>query len=264
MTTSVGNEVIKVSQLSVGYSKVPVVHDATLDVRSGEIAALLGPNGSGKSTLLKGIIGVLAPSGGHVVLYGDEEIDVTGMPPESIVHRGVAYVPQLANVFPSLTITENLLIGFKGSRQRTRERVEYVFSLFPDLSSAPRRAARALSGGQREMLAVGRALMSEPKVILIDEPCAGLSPRYQDVVWDQLGRLRDEGVALLVVEQNTRAALEMSNFGYVLVAGTIRKQGPASDLLTDNELVELYIGKQSGPRSGAIAQNKGSDGNDNE
>ncbi len=151
---------------------------------------------------------------------------MTGKPPERIVGLGVAYVPQLANVFPSLSVAENLVAGLR-KRQAVRSgRMDLVYSLFPDLRPAARRPARTLSGGQRMMLALGRALMTEPSVVIVDEPCAGLSPRYRDVVWEQLIALRRAGVGLLVVEQNTRAALEAGDYGYVLVAGRIRREAP--------------------------------------
>jgi branched-chain amino acid transport system ATP-binding protein len=241
--------VLSVDSLSVGYSKTPIVRDASLQVSAGEIAVLIGPNGSGKSTLLKGIAGALTPMGGSVVIHGETRQDVTGNPPERMGSHGMAYVPQLANVFQSLTVVENLELGMYGVRRGVAEQIEYVYSVFPDLSTARRKTARTLSGGQREMLALGRALMGRPKVMLVDEPTAGLSPRYQDVVWEQLGRLRDQGVALFVVEQNTRQALDEADRAYVLVAGQIRREGPASELLGDEELVRMFIGQGLGTES---------------
>jgi branched-chain amino acid transport system ATP-binding protein len=160
--------------------------------------------------------------------------------------NGMAYVPQLANVFPSLNVVENLELGVYGARRLAAERMDYVFSVFPDLKTARKKHARNLSGGQREMLALGRALMGEPRVMLVDEPTAGLSPRYQDVVWEQLGILRQSGVALFVVEQNTRQALDEANRAYVLVAGEIRREGDARELLEDTELVRMFIGEGLG------------------
>ena len=235
------------TNLTVGYGRSIIVRDASLSVRRGEIAVIVGPNGSGKSTLLKGVIGTLRPASGTVRLLAGRPQDVTGKPPERIVGLGVAYVPQLANVFPSLTVAENLVAGLRKRKAVRSGRMDLVYSLFPDLRPAAR-PARTLSGGQRMMLALGRALMTEPSVVIVDEPCAGLSPRYRDVVWEQLIALRRSGVGLLVVEQNTRAALEAGDYGYVLVAGRIRREAPADALLSDNDLIELYIGKsrQSG------------------
>jgi branched-chain amino acid transport system ATP-binding protein len=238
--------VLVVDKLTVGYGKAPIVREASLRVSAGEVAVLIGPNGSGKSTLLKGMAGALTPMSGTVVISGEPDQDITGNPPERMNRHGMAYVPQLANVFPSLTVVENLELGMYGTRRGVSERIEYVFAVFPDLSSAKRKTARVLSGGQREMLALGRALMGKPKVMLVDEPTAGLSPRYQDVVWEQLGRLRDSGVALFVVEQNTRQALDEADRAYVLVAGQMRREGLARDLLVDEELVRMFIGEGLG------------------
>jgi branched-chain amino acid transport system ATP-binding protein len=246
---SEGRPVLTVSSLSVGYTKTPIVREASLHVSAGEIAVLIGPNGSGKSTLLRGIAGALTPMSGSVVINGEPDEDVTGNPPEQMTAHGMAYVPQLANVFPSLNVVENLELGMYGTRRGVAERIEYVFSVFPDLSSAKRKTARVLSGGQREMLALGRALMGQPKVMLVDEPTAGLSPRYQDVVWEQLSRLRQSGVALFVVEQNTRQALDEADRAYVLVAGEMRRDGLARDLLIDEELVRMFIGEGLGKGS---------------
>jgi ABC-type branched-subunit amino acid transport system ATPase component len=233
-----------VDALHVGYSATAIVEGASLLVNAGEVAVLVGPNGSGKSTLLKGIAGVLAPMGGRVLLQSAAQQDITGMRPEQTAAVGVGYVPQVDNVFSSLSVQENLRVGAFTAKAKFSSQLAYVYGLFPDLEAAARKPARALSGGQRGMLALGRALMASPKVLLVDEPTAGLSPRFQAIVWKQLLRLRDEGVGLLVVEQNTRAALEAGNRGYVLVAGKVRRSGLCTELLDDRELVSLYIGQQ--------------------
>jgi len=246
MDTTTSHElVLEVEHLAVGYGRTPVVHDASLSVRRSEIAVIVGPNGSGKSTLLKGIVGVLPPSAGQVRLHTDRAITMTGKPPEEMAHLGIAYVPQLANIFPSLTVAENLVVGLRKRQVLRSGRIDLIYSLFPDLRPAAHRPARTLSGGQRMMLALGRALMKDPAVVIVDEPCAGLSPRYRDVVWEQLIQLRSAGVGLLVVEQNTRAALEAGDYGYVLVAGRMRREGSASLLLSDRELIDLYIGRSA-------------------
>ena len=242
-----GQVALRAETISVGYGRSTVVRNASLLIKRGEISIIVGPNGSGKSTLLKGITGVLRPSTGKVILSprGGGETDITGTPPERASRLGVVYVPQLANVFQMLTIKENLILGVRGRQHTHSERLAHVYSVFPDLTAAERRAAHTLSGGQRMMLALGRALMGEPEVVIVDEPSAGLSPRYREVVWGHLARLRDTGVAMLVVEQNTHAALQLGNYGYVLVSGEVRKEGPADSLLGDKELVELYIGRRS-------------------
>lgn len=243
-----GSVALRAEDITVGYGRSIVVRQTSVAVRRGEISIIVGPNGSGKSTLLKGIVGVLAPMSGRVIRSFSDgtEQDITGTPPESASRLGVVYVPQLSNVFPMLSIRENLVLGAaRGKRHEHSMRLSNVYSVFPDLQSAERRAAHTLSGGQRMMLALGRALMSEPAVVIVDEPSAGLSPRYREIVWQHLARLRDTGVAMLVVEQNTHAALTLGNYGYVLVSGEVRKEGPADSLLKDRELVELYIGRRS-------------------
>ena len=233
-----------VEDLFVGYGKSSIVKSVSLNVRGGEFVVIVGPNGSGKSTLMKGISGVVAPSAGRVWIKGggQGDIEVTSLPPERAIRVGVGYVPQHDNVFPSLTIDENLQLGAYVTRKQLKQRIAEVYELFPDLAGARRRNAKTLSGGQRGMLALGRALMSSPSVVLVDEPTAGLSPRYREVVWEQLQRLRETGVALLVVEQNTRAALEIGDRGYVLVNGEVSRHAPCADLLMDDELIKLYIG----------------------
>lgn len=242
-----GSVALRAESISVGYGRSTIVRNVSVQMRRGEISIIVGPNGSGKSTLLKGIVGVLAPTSGKVILsrLDAAETEITGTPPERAARLGVVYVPQLANVFPTLTIKENLILGLRGRRHDHEERFTHVYSVFPDLKAAERRAAHTLSGGQRMMLALGRALMGAPEVVIVDEPSAGLSPRYREVVWGHLARLRDTGVAMLVVEQNTHAALQLGNYGYVLVSGEVRKEGPADSLLSDSELVELYIGRRS-------------------
>jgi branched-chain amino acid transport system ATP-binding protein len=235
-----------VESLVVGYGASPIVRGVSLIARPGEFIVIVGPNGSGKSTLMKGISGVQSPSGGKVILRSDKDVDVTSLPPERAIRAGIGYVPQHSNVFPSLSVEENLEMGAYVARKKTRERMTVVFDLFPDLADARRRAARTLSGGQRGMLALGRALMVSPGVILVDEPTAGLSPRYRDVVWEQLQHLRQSGVALVVVEQNTRAALEIGDRGYVLVNGQVSREDKCKNLLADEELIKLYIGTDGG------------------
>lgn len=246
MTTELTHLVaLEVRDLRVGYGSVPVVKDVSVNVTLGAITALVGPNGSGKSTLLKGIAGVVRPTAGSVTLFpsGDNPVNITGTPPDRLSAQGVAYVPQLANIFPSLTVLENLMVGLPAKRRVQLEHADRVFNIFPDLRTSRRRPARQLSGGQRLMLAIGRALMSEPRVVLVDEPTAGLAPIYKDVVWEHLARLRASGAAVLVVEQDVGGVLVAADFAYVLVEGSVRRFGPAAELLVDPELVSLYFGR---------------------
>jgi ABC-type branched-subunit amino acid transport system ATPase component len=231
---------LAVTGLSAGYGGPPIVQDIALHAESGRITAIVGPNGAGKSTLLKALAGVIPCSSGRVLLGGD---DVTGLPPEKLVWRGLAYVPQVDNVFPSLTVRENLEVGGQVRRGGLRERIEEMFAIFPDLRLAARRPARTLSGGQRNMLAMARGLMIDPRVMLLDEPTAGLSPRFESAVWDHVLKVRDTGVAVVVVEQNTRRTLTHADHAYVLSLGQNRLEGTGRELLEDEEVVALYIGR---------------------
>ncbi|MHB8673000.1 MAG: ABC transporter ATP-binding protein [Candidatus Limnocylindrales bacterium] len=234
--------VLSVRGLSVGYGGPPIVQDVSLEAREGAITALVGPNGAGKSTLLKGIAGVLRPSAGTISIGGES---VAGLPPEQLVRRGLAYVPQVANVFRSLSVLENLEMGAYGRRGSPKARIEEMFTLFPDLRAAAKRPARTLSGGQRNMLALARGLMASPRVLLIDEPTAGLAPRYEAAVWEHVLAVRATGVAVVVVEQNTRRTLGHADWAYLLTLGRVRIEGSGSSLLQNKEVVELYIGGAS-------------------
>jgi ABC-type branched-subunit amino acid transport system ATPase component len=228
--------------LTAGYGGPPVIDGVSIEARRGAVTAVVGPNGAGKSTLLKAIAGLIRPVAGQVFVDGNE---VTGSPVERLVRRGIAYVPQVANVFPDLTVRENLEMGGYIRASGVRERVEQLFELFPDLREASRRRASTLSGGQRTMLAMGRGLMVDPVVLILDEPSAGLSPRFQGLVWERIEQVSRTGVAVLVVEQNTRETLRHARWAYVLVLGRNRLEGAGHDLLNDEEVVDLYIGRLS-------------------
>lgn len=232
-------KVLSVVGLTAGYGGPPIIQDVTIEAHAAAVTALVGPNGAGKSTLLKAIAGVIRSSGGRVLVGED---DVTGLPPEKIVGRGLSYVPQVANVFPSLTVYENLEMGAYLRRTGVRERIDAMFILFPDLRAAAKRPARTLSGGQRNMLALARGLMLEPRVLLIDEPTAGLSPQYESAVWEHVLAVRDTGVAVVVVEQNTRRTLSHADRAYLLTLGQVRAEGSGQQLLHDDTVVQLYIG----------------------
>jgi ABC-type branched-subunit amino acid transport system ATPase component len=231
--------VLRAEDLILGYGSSPVVRGAHLRASAGELTAIVGPNGAGKSTLIKGIIGILLPSQGHIWFNGDE---ITGQPPEKLISRGIAYVPQVANTFPSLTVRENLELGGYVKRSRLRTRIDDVCGMFPDLAPALKRQAKTLSGGQRMMLALARGLMIDPVLLLLDEPTAGLAPLVVDSVWSHILAIRDSGVAVLVVEQNTRRSLGDANWAYVLTSGENNLEGPGPELLANENLVRLYIG----------------------
>lgn len=228
-----------INDLTAGYGGPPIIEGISLEARPGAITAIVGPNGAGKSTLMKAIAGVVRPSGGEIKVCGQV---TTGLSADKLVRHGMAYVPQVANVFPSLTVVENLEMGGYNRKSGVRERIEELYELFPDLRPAARRPARTLSGGQRNMLAMARGLMSDPKVLLVDEPTAGMAPKFEAAVWQHIVQIRQTGVAVVVVEQNTRRTLTHADWAYVLVLGRNRLSGSPTQLLNDEEVVALYIG----------------------
>ena len=228
-----------INDLTAGYGGPPIIEGVSLEARPGAITAIVGPNGAGKSTLMKAIAGVVRPSSGEVKVCGQV---TTGLTADKLVRHGMAYVPQVANVFPSLTVVENLEMGAYNRKSGVRERIEELYELFPDLRPAARRPARTLSGGQRNMLAMARGLMSDPKVLLVDEPTAGMAPKFEAAVWQHIVQVRQTGVAVVVVEQNTRRTLTHADWAYVLVLGRNRLSGSPTQLLNDEEVVALYIG----------------------
>lgn len=234
--------VLRVESVTAGYGGSPIIEDVSVDVYPGKITAIVGPNGAGKSTLLKAISGVIKTSSGRVHVSGK---DCTNFAPEKMVRHKLAYVPQVANTFPDLTVRENLEMGGYTRRHGVGERIEELCALFPDLRTSLRRRAGALSGGQRSMLAMARGLMLDPDVMLLDEPSAGLSPIFQTALWEQIEKVASTGVGVCVVEQNTRRSLRHAHWGYVLVLGKNRLDGPAGDLLHDDEVIELYVGRMS-------------------
>ena len=236
------NEVVALSiqGLTAGYGGPPIIEQVSLTAHRGAITAIVGPNGAGKSTLLKAVAGLVRPTEGKVFVEGNE---VTGLSAEKLVRRGIAYVPQVENVFPDLTIRENLDMGGYARKSGVRERIDQLFQLFPDLKVASHRRASTLSGGQRTMLALARGLMVDPAVLILDEPSAGLSPKFQGLIWERIEQIRSTNVAVLIVEQNTRETLRHAQWAYVLVLGRNRLEGTGHDLLEDNEVVNLYVGR---------------------
>jgi ABC-type branched-subunit amino acid transport system ATPase component len=234
--------VLRVVDLTAGYGGSPIIENVSIDVHRGKITAIVGPNGAGKSTLLKAISGVIKTTSGHVYL-GEREC--TNVAPEKLVRMKLAYVPQVANTFPDLTVRENLEMGGYTRRHGVSERIAELCQLFPDIEASLRRKAGALSGGQRSMLAMARGLMLDPEVMLLDEPSAGLSPILQSALWEQIETVAATGVGVCVVEQNTRRSLRHAHWGYVMVLGKNRLDGPASKLLHDDEVIDLYVGRMS-------------------
>lgn len=208
-------------------------------VEAGTVFGMLGPNGAGKSTLLKALFGLVTVRTGKVRLHGD---DITNARADRLVTRGLGFVPQTNNVFPSLTVEENLQMGLYQAAKKFAERFAFVADLFPTLADRRRQRAGSLSGGERQMVAMGRALMMEPSVLLLDEPSAGLSPALQDEVFVQTKRINRTGVSVIMVEQNARRCLQICDRGYVLDQGKNAYEGPGSDLIHDPKVVELYLG----------------------
>jgi ABC-type branched-subunit amino acid transport system ATPase component len=233
---------LEVRGLRAGYGGPPVIDGVSISARRGAITAIVGPNGAGKSTLLKAVAGLIRPSAGTVHVEGKE---VTGQPAERLVSRGLAYVPQVANVFPELTVRENLEMGGYARKGGVHERIDELNRLFPDLKASAHRKATTLSGGQRTMLALARGLMVDPAVLILDEPSAGLAPKFQALIWERIEEIRSTDVAVVVVEQNTRETLRHAQWAYVLVLGQNRLEGPGRELLDDNEVIDLYVGRLS-------------------
>jgi ABC-type branched-subunit amino acid transport system ATPase component len=231
--------VLEASEVVSGYGEVEILHGVSLRLKKGEIVAIIGPNGAGKSTLMKAIFGLLKVKSGRVIL---ESEDITGVPPEQIVRKGMCYVPQSENVFPTLSIQENLEMGAFTRRDGYRERLDEVYGLFPDLAQRPQLRAGKLSGGQRQMLALARALMLDPKVLLLDEPTASLSPKMVGDIFDKIRSINATGVAMLIVEQNAKEALSICHRAYVLAMGHNRLEGTGAELLTSEEVGKLYLG----------------------
>jgi len=227
--------------ITAGYGKADILHEVSLEVHPGEIVSIIGPNGAGKSTAFKTIVGFLRARSGGVIFDGD---DITGMRPDLVLRRGLAYVPQGRIVFPQMTVLENLEMGAYTVRDQRQiaDALAVVYALFPILAERRRQRAGTMSGGEQQMVAIGRALMTRPKVIMLDEPSLGLSPKFVTLIFDKLVEMRRAGYTLMLVEQNAARALAISDRGYVLELGRNRFEGPGAKLLTDPEVKRLYLG----------------------
>jgi branched-chain amino acid transport system ATP-binding protein len=233
--------VLSTHALVAGYERdLPIVRGVDFSVRQGEFVVLLGPNGAGKSTLVKTIAGLVPVHYGAVTLGGE---DITAMPSHEKIRHGLAFVPQTENIFATLTIQENLQIAANIlPKGRRIQRIAALYAMFPDLASRPSHRAGQLSGGQRQMLAVARALVVEPSVLILDEPSAGLSPKIVSEVFERLGAINKAGVTTVLVEQNVKAALAIADRAVILVEGLVAHEGPASHLADDPIVAELYLG----------------------
>ncbi len=230
--------ILQVEGVVSGYTDIDILNGVSIHIEKGEIVSIIGPNGAGKSTLLKTIIGMLKPRSGSIFFDGR---DIAGMTTHNIVARGMGFVPQEKNTFPSLTVMENLEMGAFLKREMG-DVLEEVFDIFPVLRDKKHQRATTLSGGEIKMLAMGRAMMPEPKVLLLDEPTAGLSPKLREVVFEKIMDINGTGTTILMVEQNAKKALSISHRGYVLEMGENRFEGEGSSLLEDENVLKLYLG----------------------
>ena len=232
---------LRAEGMTAGYGKMAILHDVTLEVRAGEMVSVIGPNGAGKSTAFKTIVGFLRPTSGHVVFDGQ---DIAGLRPDQVLVRGLAYVPQGRIVFPQMTVLENLEMGAYIERDATRIRqaLDRVCALFPILGERRSQKAGTMSGGEQQMVAIGRALMTTPKLIMLDEPSLGLAPKFVTLIFDKLTEMKRAGFTLMVVEQNAARALAVADRGYVLELGRNRFEGTGEALLADPEVKRLYLG----------------------
>ncbi len=232
--------ILKADNITAGYtSEVNILSDVNLRLQMGQIVTVIGPNGAGKSTLLKAIFGILKPSNGKISL---KEEDITGLKPDKVAQKGISYVPQVDNIFPSLTIQENLEMGAFIRDDDYSPRLNEIYELFPILGERKKQKAGQLSGGQRQMVAMGRALMVDPQVLLLDEPSAGLSPKLVDMIFEKITDINKTGVSMIIVEQNAREALKMADHGYVLAMGRNVLDDSGDALLANEEIGRLYLG----------------------
>ncbi|MCV0426453.1 MAG: ABC transporter ATP-binding protein [Roseibium sp.] len=230
---------LSMEHLTGGYGEADILQDVSMHVDQDEIVVIVGPNGAGKSTAMKSVFGLLTIRGGKMLFDGD---DITGWVPNRIVQRGICYVPQVDNIFREMSIHENLEMGGFLKKGDLSAAYDRVYTLFPDLKERRKTMAGSLSGGQRQMVAMGRALMLDPKLLLLDEPTAGLSPKYMEQIFQICRDVRDTGVAILLVEQHAKQALAFADRGYVLAAGKNRHEGTGGELLADREVAEMFLG----------------------
>jgi ABC-type branched-subunit amino acid transport system ATPase component len=232
--------ILEAKDITSGYTaEVNILNNVSMKLKSGDIVSVIGPNGAGKSTLLKTIFGILKPSNGNITLKDE---DITGLKPDKVAKRGISYVPQVDNVFPSMTIQENLDMGAFIRSDDFSQRIEEIYELFPVLGERRKQKAGELSGGQRQMVAMGRALMLDPQVLLLDEPSAGLAPNLVEMIFEKIIDINKTGVSMIIVEQNAREALKMADHGYVLAMGKNVLDDTGEALLASEEVGRLYLG----------------------
>jgi branched-chain amino acid transport system ATP-binding protein len=233
---------ISIENVVAGYGGAPILNGVDIAIEQSDIGVIVGPNGAGKSTTLKAVFGLLKVSAGTITFGGEE---ITNSLPDRLVPMGLSYVPQEKNVFTSLTVEENLEMGAFTRKDDFAETMNWVYDMFPVLREKRRQPAGELSGGQRQMVAMGRALMSQPRLLMLDEPSAGLSPRYVLEIFEQIVKVNKAGVAILMVEQNARQALALASKGFVLASGQNRFTGTGAELLADPEVARSFLGGES-------------------
>lgn len=234
---------LKLESVTAGYGTGPnILNDVSLTIEAGNTYCIIGPNGAGKSTLLKTICGLLKPRSGNIAFKGET---INGLRPDQVLRKGICFIPQDSSLFPDMTVRENLVMGgyIEPDRAKLDERMEVVLEMFPILRERGSQRAKTLSGGEQQMLAMGRAMMLEPPLLMVDEPSLGLAPKVAHHIFDTIRRFKRLGMTILLVEQNARKGLECADWGYVLDLGTNRFEGPADTILSDPRIQELYLGK---------------------
>ena len=235
------SKILEIKDLSVSYGGIEAIKNISLDVEAGSIVTLIGSNGAGKSSTLRSIAGIVKAKSGEVLFEGE---NILGLSPDQIVKRGVTLVPEGRRVFPNLTVAENLHVGAYLRKDDIKPDIEYVYELFPRLKERSWQFAGTLSGGEQQMLAVGRALMARPKLIMMDEPSLGLAPRVVQGIFDIIRTINKAGITVLLIEQNANMALKVADYAYVMQTGEITLSGTGAELLENEEVKEAYLGKQ--------------------
>ncbi len=234
------NNILEIKDLSVNFGGIKAVNDISLSVEKGKIITLIGANGAGKSTILKSVSGTIKPQSGEIIFEGE---NICGLSPDKIVSKGVTLVPEGRRVFPNLTVLENLKIGAYLRKDSLTSDIEYVYSLFPRLKERNWQLAGTLSGGEQQMLAVGRALMARPKLIMMDEPSLGLAPLVVKDIFNIIKTINESGITVLLIEQNANMALKTADYGFVIETGNITLSGTGEELLNNESVKEAYLGK---------------------
>ena len=230
---------LKIKDLNINYGGINAVHDVSFEVEEGSIITLVGANGAGKSSILRSIAGVVTPKSGTIEFCGE---DITGKSAEQVVKKGITLVPEGRRIFPDLTVLENIRIGAYLRKDNLEDDINWVYDLFPRLKERSWQMAGTLSGGEQQMLAMSRALMSSPKLLLLDEPSMGLSPLYVNIIFDMIKKVNEKGTTVLLVEQNAKKALSIANRAYVLEIGRMTKCGTGAELLNDEDIKKAYLG----------------------